>query len=348
MISALIKSSWSAIHVPPLSKYVVSTLRAIAHDSATDVRDLISFLRRQLANDSTKLSDDVRGELAALRESLEGHDFPSKLRRFVKFSTPDDYHNDGVNACTIFEKNLEELVTEAIRDPEILFRELSWIVSEDSNAAYSLAASVGQRDPEKIFFGDILKCYREQNQIKSTAFLAGYLAAFFHRDRSEWETEIAKLADDPRVAPHFADLVRHSGISDAIVRKIVQLCRSGCLETDRLNQWSYLPKLRELGPAVFQELLQLLLQHDNPRSWKTAVEMCYVVYCEKDCDGPIPEELGFQNLDKQSDDRGSGYSFCICVVKIGGCVSASIRHAQWIYFSGCWNAAFRNGRFYWI
>ncbi|HEY1602614.1 MAG TPA: helix-turn-helix transcriptional regulator [Pirellulales bacterium] len=284
--ATLVAAAWSSIHIPPLTDSVVETLNLIASAAGTGTPALVEFVKRQLRNEKEKLRAEVRVGLEAILTRLNGHDFGSKLQRFVAFATWEDQYGQGAPWSTA----LDELADEATRNPEQLRAQLHWLAREASNPAYAFAYRVSRRDPESALLGQIVSRYSDGSGFE-TPFLSGYLAGIFERDAGKWEEVAIKLADDDSLAERFSDIVIASGISDRIATKILSNCRAGRQGVERLGRWWFAPQLKGLRESTVVDMIALLLENPTGRLWASAVQIAHSYFMEGDTARALPEEL---------------------------------------------------------
>lgn len=304
LIDTIVSSSWSAIHIPPLTDTVIDTLRIVASDPLTNIGSLNEFVKRQLRNKDSKLPEDAKRRLQLLGDSLDGSDFSSRLRRFVKFVTWEDYHDDEHSRSSLVESNLDELADEAVSNPALLRKELSWLVCEASNPAYSFGFRLSGRDPELRLFPEVLAEYAAQHPKTSPLFLGGYLAAVFRRDARSWESVMMELAENSVTADRFSDFVISSGMTDAVARQVIVQCRNGTQSRQLLERWWFDSLLSTLTTDVVRDLIELQLEGGSAQLWSNAVQMCHTFFLEKGQEKPLPEELVFRLLTHDSMTNG--------------------------------------------
>jgi hypothetical protein len=306
LISTLIKCAWSTLHIRPLAWRVLETLESIENDPFTDVKALVEFIDRQLRHREGNLSDETAQRLQSLRGRLDGSNFGTKLRRFVKHVTFEDTY-DGTKQTGIVEQRLHELAQESFVSPELLRNELPWLVCEQSYAASAFGFQLGQLDSERNWLEELLTQQAAQSDCSTTLFLGGYLRSIYERDPSEWETRMLKLAAFPAVADRYADFVLSSGMSEATVRKVLQLCQDKVLDPKCLERWWFSSGLRQLSEETFYNVITLQLSDEEGRLWSNAVHMCHTYYLEKDHERQLPEQFTFELLTHPSigDDRQS-------------------------------------------
>ncbi|REJ64998.1 MAG: helix-turn-helix domain-containing protein [Planctomycetota bacterium] len=296
LISAIIEASWSALHVKDLEQTVVETLDAVALVEETNVKEVVELIHRQLRNAKSGLSDETRESLRVIVGKLEGNDFPTKLRRYIKYVTWEDYHDDNYDETRLVDRKLDELADAVHENPDLLTPEVRWLVCEDSSPAFSFAYRLGRKDVGRSLLSLILEQYATLRDMSATSFLSGYLAAVFDRDVGEWESLMLDLADDPAVAERFSDLVVASGMSDAIARKVIDHCRAGAQGIHRLERWWLARQLQLLSEEIIKELIEIQLGEGTGVLWNNAVQMFHTYYRQDDDRKPLPDTLTFRLL----------------------------------------------------
>jgi len=296
LISTIIEAAWSVLHIRELTDSVVETLESVALDQRTDVKALVEFIHRQLRNKESKLSENTKSSLKSICERLDGIDFASKLRRFVKHATWDDCHDDELNKTKLVDTKLDELAESVRDDPDLLVSELPWLVCEDSNPAYCFAFRIGKDDVKRSWLPKIREECAMLKDAAATSFLSGYLRAIFVVDEEEWESVMLDLADDTATANRYSDFVVSSGMTDSIARRVIDQCRNGLQSKERLERWWFDCQLQQLDEEVVKELISLQLEDGVGTLWSNAVQMCHSFYVEKDDAKPLPEALVFKLL----------------------------------------------------
>jgi len=296
LISTIIETAWSTLHIKVLSASVVETLESVAFDEETDVKALVELIQRQLRPKESKLSDDTKQSLKSICERLDGHDFVSTLRRFVKHVTWEDYHDNELNESKLVDQKLDELAEAVRSDAGLLISELPWLICEESSPVYSFAFRLGRDDPQRLWLPTLLEQYATHKEDASPSFVSGYLRAIFNRNADEWESVMLDLADDSAIADRFSDFVVNSGMTDAVARRVIKQCRSGLQSKDRLERWWFDRQLQQLDEEIVKELIGLQLEDGVGTLWTNAVQMCHSFYMEMDNEKPLPEELVLELL----------------------------------------------------
>jgi hypothetical protein len=300
LIQTIIASAGLALHIPPLASAVLQTLESLVDDAEANLKGLVGFIGRELKFRKKELEEDTAARLAAIRVKLDGHDFKSKLRRYVKYATTDDGIDDNYQRRNVVDEKLEELAREGIASPALLNAELTWLMREDSSRAFCLAFRLGNHDPARGLLPALLKVQESLREEAATSFLSGYLASIYEQNAGEWESLILSLANKPFVETRFADLAISSGMSDTVARKVADSCRSGLLDARCLEQWWYRDRLHQVSEPVFLELVDLQLVENRPDLWSNAVNMFHTYYLAKETQRKLPNEPTFRVLTSPS------------------------------------------------
>jgi len=296
LISTIIEAAWSALHVKVLTNSVVQTLERIAIDEEADIKALVALIRRQLRHKESKLDDATKQTLNWICERLDGRDFPSTLRRFVKHVTWEDYHDDELNESKLIDRKLDELAESVRHNPKLLIPELPWLVCEESSPAYCFSFRIGRDDPQRVWLPKLLEHYGADKEKTSPSFLSGYLRAVFVRNAQEWEFAMLELARHPVIADRFSDFVVNSGMTNTVARRVIDQCRSGLQSKTLLERWWFDPQVQLLDEGVVKDLIALQLEDGAGSLWSNAVQMCHTFYVEKENTRPLPEDLVYELL----------------------------------------------------
>lgn len=333
LVQGIIKCAGSLLHVAPLRSMALTALEDLANDEEADLKDLLVLVQRELKYRRQFLSDDAVARLDAIRTGLDGHDFRSNLRRYVKYATMEDAFDDGDSRS--LDRKLDQLADEAASSLDSLAPELPWLVCEESNPAHYFGIQVGLRDPHREFLPTILGIQQSGDQSARLAFTSGYVAAIFKNNVQEWESLILSLAEQPYFRARIADLVISTGMSDTVARKIVELCRAKSLELSCLERWWFANQLREINEPVFLELVELQVVE----LWTNSVQMFHTYYIRPEHQKTLPEHFTYRLLTApaMNDDRRSS-SISFYWSQLAARFLESYPHRKWEFFQAIMRA----------
>jgi hypothetical protein len=250
VIPAIVKGSHWMTHLPRFAPKIAPTLELLSKDRDADQKEIIAFLQFYLQRSSEKLPPGIADQFAGLLSQLDGNDFPSISKRFIRDLTWEDCHDeDGKKRL---DEKLDWLASKAVGHTSQLSAELPWLVRETSNAAFWFARRLCDADPERELLDLILNEYRNQDCIESTMLLCGYLSSIGWTDIDEWQAIILSLANEQLFAEHYSEIVIHTGMTDTVVLKVIELCESGVLAKEKLENWWFTDALKTISEPVLQ------------------------------------------------------------------------------------------------
>lgn len=296
LIHAIIACAGSVLDMPPLAPAVLQTLESLVEDSSADLKGLVGFVGHELKCRKKELGEEITTRLSALRVKLDGHDFRSRLRRYVKYASMDDAFDDDHNRSSFLDEKLEELARDGVASQDLLSDELPWLMSENSSPAFGLALRLGRHDPSRVLMPVLLKVQKTLGDKASVLFLSGYLASIHEQNAGEWESLLLSLAEQPFIQSRFPDLAISSGMSDAVARKVIDLCRAGLVDLNCLDRWWCSGWLRTIDESVFLELVALQLVDDRPDLWGNAIHMLHAYYLDTESQKMLPDEAAYRVL----------------------------------------------------
>ena len=254
------------------------------------------FTKRQLKFAKDQLSEDTVNRLVALNSKLDGHDFPSRLRRYVKHCTTDDAFDENNQRTNTLDEKIGGLAQEATSSPDLLGPELPWLVCQDSSAAFCFAYRIGRLDPARDFLPVLLKAQEEAGKDAAPTFLSGYLFSIYEASPATWERVMLTVADEASIKGRFVNFVFGSGMSDAVARKVLELCQRGGSDVNCLKHVWFRERLRQVEESIFLELIDLQLADHRAEVADNALHMFYAYYLGIGTEKEFPEESTFRVL----------------------------------------------------
>lgn len=345
LVRSVIKSARSVFDIEALTPLVLQTLESLADDPQLDIKELLAFVQFELRRRKQKLSADTISRLTAIDIKLAGSDFPSKLRRYVKYTTFDDSFDENRKRTHVIEQKLDELAEQGTASRHLLLPELPWLVTESTSAAYCLAYRLGKLDSKRDLLPILTCLQRDLGEAASPTVLSGYLAAMHDTDPGNWESVVLSLADTPVIQAQLLDLVSNSGMSDAVARRIVELFRTGTCDPKCLKRFWFSRCLQQLEEPLFLQLIDIQLADDRLDLWGNAVQMFHTYYLQNDLQRPVPEQqtlrlLTWPEWDGEIGGDTTGYYWS----RLAASFVALYPERTWEFFTGvlrlgakCWS-----------
>ncbi len=141
------------------------------------------------------------------------------------------------------------------------------------------------------------------------------------------------LAERPYIRRLFSDFVILSGLTDATARKVVELCKAGVLDINRLERWCFDKRLLGLSDCVVVDLIELQLSTGRGDHWSNAVQMCDTYFAERNRSKSLPESLGFRLLtDRALADGRAAQAASYHWSRLAAEYLARYPHRKWEFF----------------
>lgn len=303
----LIEAAQGLIQEQALSEIVVTTLERLAEDDTTDLRHLVETVMWCLRVAKENLGDEVQARLRALDARITGTDFSSRVRRAVLLGGRHDEFDEKGNRLELLQERIAELAEECYSDPELLDPVVDELISGDNSNVFRFGHELGKRDIGRAFLDPLVKSQREKKESRTTLFFGGYLAAVFAANADDWEGIMEQLLRDDDYLDMVGDLVRHSGLTNGMIEKLITEHDNGRLPISAFFALRYGGGLRELSDDLVEKMLSRLIAAGQVAC---ALELMDYIYCDKDERRTLPEKLAFELLvcDESADERREAMS----------------------------------------
>ena len=279
-INVLLLSARGLTRYIQLTDMVVETFQTLGDDRRVDRRDIINQIVQILHYDEGNLQPEITNKWRELYESLSGHDFSSRLERFVAMNLIEDRHSIDGQVVDKAHPEIERLAYEAMEDPDLLIAEMQWLVTRRAEAGHRFGYELGKCDPDTLALQSIFRAQKKAGQDESLDFFGGYLRALFERDPGAWEKLMDSVAGNPLQASWTILLTWHSGsLTKRASRRILKLIQGGMVLPETLGIFRYGGLVCSLGSEDFESWVNILLEQDDARSTSTALDIL-VMYFE--------------------------------------------------------------------
>ena len=242
-----------------LHNEILDTVSEVAADAAFDKRKIISNIELILTYDSDALPKEVVSALAAIRDSLVGTSFASRLKRYAGTDLLEDEIDRAGNEVDKTAEDIRRLASDALRNPSDLRNELAWLVTDDARNGLRFGYALSQQDTSSAAWPDILKAWRDAGDDAHDYFVGGYLRAIFERDPVRWETIIQDLSSVPTHVKFIPGLVWRSGMTERAARVLLDLAKAGKFSPQSLNIFSMGQAAVPISDGLFGEWLDFLI-----------------------------------------------------------------------------------------
>jgi hypothetical protein len=247
------------LRVEYLHGEVLDTLAEIAKYPDVDPRDVISSIEVVLSYDKDGLPRDAVSRLTAVRDSLVGTSFSSRLRRYAGMDLLQDQIDRDGKETDKTASDIRQLVKEALANPDLLRNELGWLVTEEARNGYRFGYALGQQDLDNSSWPDILKAWLGAGDTAHDYFAGSYLRAIFERNFGTWERIIYHLAENPTNTQYLPGLVWRSGMTDNVAKLLLDLCKKKKFPPEALGIFSMGRTSAPISDGLFGDWLNFLV-----------------------------------------------------------------------------------------
>lgn len=300
IVHVLLDNARSLYSVPDLAPLVMNVVRQLS-ETVRNPADIVRLTETVLHYDGRGLSPEQRADWERLRRELVGTDFASRLQRYVGMELLEDsFTEDGEHTDKAGPK-IEALAAEALRQPDLLRKEMPWLMAGGAQNGFRFGYHLGRADEKLTLLPELTECQRRS---PDAIVLSGYLRALSERDSAEWESVLDECASDRGLRTFVPELSWRGGLTDRAARRVLQLATAGVLEPSGFRMFGYGGVLKGLSTEVFDEWVRFLLACGHSGAVGVALGLYRVYYAWGDTPPPLPKELTRQLLTSSALFRG--------------------------------------------
>lgn len=277
---------------PSLSEIVRKTIRRIASYSWIEKSRLLKTVSVIVHYDGKRMPEDVSRDWITIKDELTGSSFSDMLERYVGMNLLEDYFQTSEHYDTKWvESKLLELAEKAIKDPNLLQPEYSWLVSGEAKRGHQFGYELGKLDKEFSLLERLIDEQKKSGLSGNVSFLGGYFKALFERESSLWEEKLDLLSIDNHIKRFVPELTWCSGITDRAVKRILSMAEKEDIAIDSLRMF----RAKKISEPVFMECVRFLLKEQTGVGAIISLDLIYFRYIHEENKIP-PEDLTLEVL----------------------------------------------------
>ena len=240
-----------------------------------DVNKLLNDLARLLRY-STHLSNRERELLESLKGEIGGSCYEARIHRYVGVRVWAEELGDDEDESSALAVEIDDLSLASIQQPDKFEALLPWLVSKQPDNAYRFGVALGNRDTFGSLWPLLFHALRDAPAgERGSQLCSGYLSSVYRRDRSRWETAIAELREDDRLASLLPSILSDEGISDETLGMLVSLFVEGRIPPDALKPLGFCSHRDSLSDESVCRLLNVLVDAHAEDSASLAIEIAF-------------------------------------------------------------------------
>ena len=273
-VHVLMSSTRGLTRLEPLVDMMVETIRDLADKREVDRRELVSNIVKILHYDGSRMDAEIRHKWERLLSDLSGSEFASRIERYVAFALPEDQFDEKAMHSEKAKPHFEELASQSVKAPELLLKEMHWLVTKHARSGGQFGLELGKMDAELAFLPHILKSQANAGDDADLSFLGCYLGALFNRNPNKWEELLDGFARDPVQKVWVVELTWRAGtVTGRASRRVVDLMRAGEAGPGELSIFRYSTAIKSLKRKDFSKWVDALLDTDDYEAITTALDL---------------------------------------------------------------------------
>ncbi len=218
------------------------------------------------------------------------------MNRYVRMNLLEDHFDEEGNRVDQVQPWIEKLSYQAVTDPNLLERELDWLVTTKAGNGFRFGYALGIQDKQNSLLNTLLSAQRKTGEEGSDFFLGGYLRSIFELDSPQWELAFDRLAEDEQLRYLVPDLTWRSGMSDRAALRILRLAEMGQFNIISFQVFALGSSIRDISEDIFHNWITFLLESTDSRAVFIALDLYHFYYLSTQKMSELPEELTIQLL----------------------------------------------------
>lgn len=300
-ISVLLNNIRGLSLIQGLDVLIIEDLRNLSGKDYADKKEILEDVESVVYYGRDKISPESLPSWKSLRDDLIGTGFASQMQRYVAMDLTEDRFDEEGKRVDKAEKPLKSLVKQALSNPEILGKELPWLVTTGAKNGYRFAYLLGQADNGFSLLPMLLEAQKKVtgNEKSSDYFLGGYLKALYESDSEKWELLMDELAKDAKMAVWVGFFTWRSQLTDRSALRIYELADKGVLEPYHFRVFGLGSVIIALSEDIFLKWIDFLL--NSPEGYSAAIAMdLYQAYYFREGAPNLPKETTLRLLTNPS------------------------------------------------
>lgn len=296
-ITVLLNKASSIGRIAPLTETVIATLEQLLRKSYITTQQLQKVVARFLMRKGAGKSPETQERWKKLRDDLEPRDFHATMQRYVALDLIEDKFDENANYVDQAVAKIESLAQEAVASPDILWPELTWLMTTEAQRGLEFGFALGTYDKEFSLLPALLEVQRKAEGTNVSAFfLSGYFRALRQASKQEWEHTLDRLRSDDKLKLLIPELTWRSGITNQSALRVLDLAKNGEIQPAYFQIFCYGLELQNLSESVFQQWIEYLLSIDDAFIANITTHLFHTYYIRKK-DGPqISQDLTLRVL----------------------------------------------------
>src|SRR3990167_6284577 len=172
-INILLQNARGLGRMQNLVGMVIDTMNELAQKSYLEKTMILAEIIRILHYDGKELTTETRQRWEQLKEKLTGSNFTSLMKRYVGMDILEDKFDEEGNQIDQTQSKIEELAQQAIKNNDLLQKELHWLVTTEAKNGYRFGYALAKNGKNVSLLPTILEVQRNAVKNSDVCFLGG-------------------------------------------------------------------------------------------------------------------------------------------------------------------------------
>lgn len=296
--NTLIKAAGRLVRIKSLSSEILSTIEGLIDDSATELREVISFIVNTRRFRSDSLSSEVLEKINQLDMKIAGTTLKQQIDRYVLNSTWLEERDEDIPEEESVERRVADLAERAVNDFSEFLPLINKLTHTEGHKLYQFGFEIGQKDKNRKLLQQILDSQRAAGGNGTTQFIGGYLRALREISEEDWERLIIELLFDVDFKEIAGQLIWRTGLNTNVVKQMLYAYAKGILTAKDFAIPQFSQETKRLDQELIEEVLSMLFNKSDEEALLVSLEIGDWFYCDKDADRKMPKDLIFKLLTK--------------------------------------------------
>jgi hypothetical protein len=195
----------------------------------------------------------------------------------------------GIKDDPLTTQRVEELATEAVENEALLLEHLPRFVTHEGHRLPQFGYALAKQLQDDRLDSDLFSALQADPDHVNSEFIGGYLGAVREMNFPRWERLALELLDEPSLTLVGVNGTVRSGISPALVGKLLALYRAGSIKARSFSRLGYVATQSGIPQPLIDQTIQTLTGRGEIEDIDVCIELVDHYYCKEERPLPNPQ-----------------------------------------------------------
>ena len=308
-VEILLSNSRKLARSEVLSPIIRDTFENLLSHPDVDDSDVMNATVRIVYYDSDEYSEEMREAWEEFERRITNRNFHSRLKRYVGGR---DYIDRSDEREDFTQEKIASLADETIKQPDLIEREIDWLLEASSRSAVDFGQELGKRDDGLELMEIFTEGLYEIDEDAALAVFSGYLQTSLDSIDDAPDGFFDRLRNDDHLSHFFPFLTRRASSSDDAALLILESIKQGDISIRGISAIEPIARSGDLSEDVLMRIADYLLDRNSANALGLLVNLSFDFYRGENT-RELNEEIVIQSLthpdllDPDSDVTGDGH-----------------------------------------